>query len=187
MNDQNSLGFPEYVQKAFIFLILEYNFLYKKQSETNIRFEGNGVFVSIYYGRQSYEIGLEIGLIEDGLTNGYGLGSLISYHRQNKEKPFRFSIAKTRKQVKFSVDDLAKLLNECGQKALQGDKNVFRQLKFDSDTYWKNIRTSKIKTDAAKSFSKGDYETSIKLYEKVSNNLSPSEYKKLKIAKNKIS
>ena len=186
MNDHNSLGFLEYVQKAFIFLKLEYDFLCTNQSETNIRFEGNGVFVSIYFGRQSYEIGLEIGLIEDRLTNGYGLGSLISYHRQNKDKQFRFSIAKTREQVNFSVNDLAKLLKECGKKALRGDKNVYRQLKSDANAYWEDIRTSKIRIDAAKSFSKGDYKTSISLYEKISNNLSPSENKKIKIAKNKV-
>lgn len=59
------LGFADAAARAFAFL-LRSGFALVLREETRLRFESPGVFINVYHGRSSYQVGLEIGRIHDG-------------------------------------------------------------------------------------------------------------------------
>src|SRR6266508_1197859 len=58
---RESLGFAPAATQAFSFLVERLGFRLAKQEPTFVRYESKSVFVNIYHGRSSYEIGVEVG------------------------------------------------------------------------------------------------------------------------------
>lgn len=69
------LGFVALVMKHFAFL-LRLGFAVVRREETFVRFERDTVFVNVYHGRSSYQVGLELGRIQEGDT--YSLYEVLS-------------------------------------------------------------------------------------------------------------
>lgn len=69
------LGFADLVLRAFGFL-LQLGFVVARREGTLVRFEKDNVFVNVYHGRSSYQVGLELGRIHEGDT--YSLHELLS-------------------------------------------------------------------------------------------------------------
>jgi hypothetical protein len=59
------LGFIDLVLSTFAFL-LRLGFFVARREATLVRFEKDNVFVNIYHGRASYQVGLELGRLRDG-------------------------------------------------------------------------------------------------------------------------
>lgn len=59
------LGFVELVLSTFAFL-LRLGFVVARREGTLVRFEKDNVFVNVYHGRASYQVGLELGRVRDG-------------------------------------------------------------------------------------------------------------------------
>lgn len=59
------LGFVDHVLSAFAFL-LRLGFVVTRCEATFVRFEKDNVFVNVYHGRASYQVGLELGRLLDG-------------------------------------------------------------------------------------------------------------------------
>lgn len=69
------LGFVALVMKCFAFL-LRLGFAAVRREDTLVRFESDTVFVNVYHGRSSYQVGLELGRIQEGDT--YSLYEVLS-------------------------------------------------------------------------------------------------------------
>src|SRR5690242_10148131 len=69
------LGFVDLVFKAFAFL-LRLGFVVARRDGTFVRFEKDNVFVNVYHGRSSYQVGLELGRIHE--SDIYSLHELLS-------------------------------------------------------------------------------------------------------------
>ena len=184
--NRRALGFGEAVQHAFQFLITEYSFKCVEKSDTYVRYEKNKIFVSIYHGKVSYEVGLEIGLKQISMSSGFGIGSLIAIQQGKQESRFRFYVAKTRQEIVTSVDNLARLLKEYENGALDGNQDIFEQLNAFTNEVWERTRADQIKINAAKAFSEGDYLKADKLYKSIIKYLSPVENKKMQIARKRM-
>lgn len=61
---QGRLGFIDLAQSAFAFL-LRIGFEVVRREPTRLIFESPSVFVNVYHGRSSYQVGLEIGRLDD--------------------------------------------------------------------------------------------------------------------------
>lgn len=63
-NGQGRLGFIDLALRAFAFL-LRIGFEVVRREPTRVVFESPTVFVNVYHGRSSYQVGLEIGSLAD--------------------------------------------------------------------------------------------------------------------------
>jgi hypothetical protein len=69
------LGFAEAVLANFEFL-RSYELRRVENDSTFVRFESEAVFVNVYHGRASFEIGVEVGL--KSRSEKYGLDYIVS-------------------------------------------------------------------------------------------------------------
>src|SRR2546427_6337083 len=109
---RTQLGFTEAVLSAFDFLEREYDFHVVNAEPTIVTYESPRVFVNIYHGRASYELGFEIGRLV-GLAgqreHPFSLGDLITLAGAQEETGYTFLQASTRERVKVYVPKLADL------------------------------------------------------------------------------
>ena len=183
--NREQLQFPVLVRQAFEFLETDYGFTCCEENETYVRYEANGVFVSVYHGRRSYEVGIEIGLEEIHLNSGFGIGTLISIYSENNDKKRYYKIASSVDKIKEFLSELSCLLKKYGDQALRGDKAVFILMKRKMDEYWGRMRADQIRIKASEAFKKRDYKKATSLYESMSDFLAESERKKLEYARKK--
>ena len=93
--DRSQLKFSQTVLSEFIFLTEEYNFSCVHHEDTLVRYESDKVFVSVFHGRASYEVGLQIGLLGSGNNMGFGLGSIIALTNPEEGNRFKYCICST--------------------------------------------------------------------------------------------
>ncbi|NJA04220.1 hypothetical protein HC024_00470 [Methylococcaceae bacterium WWC4] len=180
MENREYFEFEKIVKMSFSYLINKYLFICVESSATYVRYERKDVFISIYHGRQSYEVGLQIGLTEEGKGHGYGIGSFIAVKEGGSN--FRLPIARTKEDLKISIERLSTLLLKNASDVLRGDLRVFYGVKSHVEEYWDRIKVDKIRQDANDAFSKGDYFLAKSLYQSIFKFLLISERKKLEIA-----
>lgn len=180
--DRSQLRFSKTVLSEFIFLTKEYNFSCKLCEDTFVRYESDKVFVDIFHGRVSYEVGLQLGLLKYGRDTGYGLGSIISFTDPEKGNKFRYCMTSTPEGVRKGVRKTAQLLKKYGDKALLGDSIVFQWLSEDVEKYWAEREAKQIRPKAEKAFRDKDFKNAAKLYKSIEHSLTLAEEKKLKYA-----
>ncbi|GAK55157.1 hypothetical protein U27_01988 [Candidatus Vecturithrix granuli] len=183
--ERAGLKFAETVIAQFDFLTRNYGFACKRCEETFVRYESNKVFVNIYHGRNSYELGGEIGLLGSGKEAKFGIASLMELRDPEKVKDLRYRIAYNEESVQKGLSELASLLQQYGDEALQGDLKIFEQLQQLVKQYWAEMRASQIRPKAASVFQAKDYQKAAELYESMYDQLTKAELKKLEYAKSK--
>ena len=182
--DRSHLKFPETVEKQFSFL-KEYGFQVKQREQSLVKYESKNVFVNIYHGRVSYEIGLQIGLLASASSSGYGLGSVIRFTDPELGNKFRYYMTSTQKGVSRGVREIAKLLKTYGDKALRGDSAMFQWLNDDNEKYWAEREAAQIRPKAEEAFRLKDYSKALDLYKRIEGCLTSTEEKKIKYAMKK--
>lgn len=184
------LGFKEEVLSTFSFLIEEYGFQIIETKPTFVRFESPLVFVNVYHGRLSSELGLEIGPIKQSssrLESRYSLSDILDSVDKRKEENYTFFQASTKERVKKYVAKAAELVRKYGVDALKGDSATFERLRaiqaHNSQDYLKEIKLGRIRPKAEEAFRRKDYSKVVELLEPVRAELRPSELKKLEYSK----
>jgi hypothetical protein len=186
-------GFPEAVMTSFRFLVEEFRFACVKQDATIVRFESNEVFVNIYHGRASYELGVEIGQLRkdtDVPECGFTLGEIISVADSkigSMYRPYQISMPQ---QINKFVSETAELVRRYATSALIGDRAYFQRLSDlrvrISNAYIKEMELSRIRTDVEVAWREKNYKQVVELYGAVEDDLTSSEIKKLGYAKRKL-
>ena len=183
-----ALGFARVVQEAFRFLS-GYGFRLQSSEVTILRYASERVFVNVYHGRSSYELGVEIGLVSprpDEAT-GYSLSELVRLKSPEEAEQFRNFMATTPNEVKVGVKKLAEQLMAYGDKALRGDGLVFetlaQQRRAWSSTFAAEVTYRQVSPKAAEAFRRQDYRKAAELYESIEGKLTPAELKKLEYAR----
>jgi hypothetical protein len=185
--------FSEAVFESFRFLVQKYGFSVVKHDATLVRFESEVVFVNVYHGRGSYELGVEIGELR---TNGnipefgYTLREIILLSDVAIGSNFRpYQIDKP-ELVKAYVAATADLVEKYAHLALIGDPDVFDKLSDaqlnKSNEYLKSIELGKVRTDGDLAWREKNYERLVELYEGVKEDLTPAEIKKLEYSRRKL-
>lgn len=185
------LGFAEEVQNAFGFLVRELNYRCVAREPTFVRYESDQVFVNVYHGRASYELGVEIGRLDSPgeAQHGYTLAELMRLVDPESEAGYRYVTARTAGLVEQGVAHLSELFRRYAGAALQGEADTFAQLHEQrrrwNHEYANEVMLSQVRPQAEEAFRRKDYAEALKLFESIREGLTPSELKKLEYARKK--
>jgi len=184
---RNALGFEAGVKEAFKYLS-GYGFRVLNSETTIVRYASARVFLNVYHGRSSFELGIEIGLLGPRRKTepGYPLSLLIRVKEPEVAAQFRNVAARTPESVKSGVTMLADQVRKYGQVALQGDVEEFKKLEEGrrrwAEDYAGEVLAEQIRPKAREAFQRQEYAKAADLYQRIRNVLSPGEQKRLEYA-----
>ena len=191
--DRARLGFVQVVLSSFSFLVNDHNFRVMKTEPTFVRYESADVFVNIYHGRASFELGFEMGRLNDGSgmeEQPYSLDMIIELMGAKEETGYTFLQASTPTRVKELVPKLAKLVKTYAAPLFTGDPHTFEQLMQTrlqmSNQLYDDMRLRDVRRKADKAWQARDYVALVDLYESILEHLTPAEIKKLQYVKKRL-
>jgi len=187
--DRNQIGFTSEVLAKFKFLSTEYGFVCIKVEPSFVRYESSSIFVNIYHGRTSSELGVEIGKLENmpGLReNWYTIGEVMDLMGVREKLRYTFFQASTQERIKKLVPKLAEYVRKYAKSIFEGDTEIFEKLaelrSKKSNEYIKEMRLSGIREEAERVWHKKDYAKLVELYDSMKDDLTLVEIKKLEYA-----
>lgn len=122
--ERSRLGFAEAVARWFSFLESTFGFHQVKQDATFVRYESDVLFLNVFHGRGSYEIGVELGKLEKPEVH-YRLPVLVAALAPGYTGSTVFQ-ASSRSSVERCVAEVARTLEAYCGAALRGDAETFR-------------------------------------------------------------
>jgi hypothetical protein len=190
---REQFNFPETVLMFFRFLIEDFGFAVIKQDSTLVRFESGDVFVNIYHGRASYEVGIEIGELRSntGLPEfGYTLGEIISASDPEAGAAYRADHITEPELIEKYVSKISELVKNFAPLALVGNKDFFKRVSDlqarKSNKYLKNLELNRVRSEVEIAWRNKNYKQVVELFEPVAGDLTTSEIKKFDYAKRKL-
>ena len=191
--DRAELGFSEAVLSAFAFLTKEYAFHLETLTPTLVRFESPSLFVNIYHGRSSYELGFEVGQRADEPRkeeSKFSLGDILDLMDENVSCNYAPPQASTANSVRAFVPKLATLVQTYAGPVLRGDAGVFERLEGiqtkKSQDLLRDWKLKEVREKAESAWRRRDYAKLVSLFESVQQSLTPAEAKKLDYAKKRL-
>lgn len=165
-----------------------------KTDVTFVRYELPPVFVNVYHGRGSFELGVEIGRRNKqlGLEERFTLADIIQLAgaQEETEHAYTFSTSiqtSTAEGIRKSVPKLAEWTKKYAGPALKNNPEIFQQLqtlqKQNSDKLLKKWHLDDIRQKVGEAWRKKDFRLVVRLYESMQEDLTPAEAKKMEYAK----
>jgi hypothetical protein len=191
--ERSCLHFPEEVRFHFNYLVDRHDFCCVVVKSTFVRYESNNIFINIYHGRSSYEIGLEIGQLGSSgkPEEAFNISWLIKLVDPQRAADYKLYVAKTTDLVRKGVFQLCELFKKYAGKAIFADESTFTLLaKQTGDwkkSYAKEVLASQVRPKANAAFSNRNYGDAVCLYESIFSELTPAELKKLEFAQKQLS
>lgn len=185
LTKREKFKFPDEVRRRFSFLD-SLGFSYIDGVATLVCFKSSEFFVNIYHGRQSYEIGLEIGLESD--ENIYSISEISQLLGIEGSELYRNYVASTKEAVAEGVRQLAETFQECVDAGLLegSSKNIFARLEKQRSERAKNYalqtQLSQALKKAEQAWERKDFGKVVFYLEPFRDHLSPSNLKKLSYA-----
>jgi len=182
--ERAQLGFQEAVLASFRFL-RERGFEVVKKDATLVRFESKHVFVNVYHGRASFELGIEMARLavpEEQVTIYDAIQRAGAEESEGLGKHVMFQVS-TREGVREFVPKLASLLQKYGDPFLRGDEDAYREAvqaqKSAATQYEKEVALAKMRREAETAWQEKDYAKIVELYGEWSGELSEVEARRL--------
>ena len=179
------LRFRETVLKHFSFLESR-GLRASETSETYVRFAGEVADIEVFHGRQSFELGANVirGGLKYSLTEFQMLRSST-----NEDANFLVFAATDAHGVETGVGLLASALKDCIDAILLDSPDMYVELQSRREANRKKLAmdtlVSQTRPKADEAFRRGDYSRAAELYEVIREQLSPSEMRRLEIAKSR--
>ncbi|MBI2837241.1 MAG: hypothetical protein HYX75_02940 [Acidobacteria bacterium] len=192
VEDRRNLGFAQKVRTLFDPLAAKHDFRCVSENVTLVRYESKLLYLNVYHGRSSYELGIEIDRVggESESEHGFTLSELLQAQDPAKGAQFRYYTARTREAVDRGVELLFELFKECAGEALGGSGAYFTRLREQRERwkqdYAQNVLASQVRPQAKEAFRRGDFGESVRLYESIRESLTSTERKKLEFARRKL-
>jgi hypothetical protein len=184
-----NFGFKEIVLELFGWLE-RYGYCVAEAGSTIVRYEGSLGFVNVYYGRSSYEIGVEVGPPGEEQMASYSMSELIRLKDDEEAKSYRNPVVTSSQTIKGFVAIQAQRLKDYGQPILSGNTTVWhvleQQRKRWSEEYAMDVLVSQVRSEAENSFRAHNFKRVIELLSPVEYRLTPAERKKLEYARRKL-
>ena len=186
-----ALEFRETTLSSFRFLEAM-GFRPVEEKVTFVRYESSEIFVNVYHGQASYELGLEIGRLDEPQTKLY-LEDVVAWAGAEKAEGFgQHTMFQVNSQVGVHefVPKIAALLKKYGLPLLRNDKEAFAAAKALQSSRAKaltkefNMRGVRTKAEAA--WRAKDYAQVVELYDPVRDDLTNVEAKKLAYAEQQV-
>jgi hypothetical protein len=180
--ERTRLNFANTVAQRFAFLT-DFGFSEIESLPTIVRYGKGKLELNVYYGRQSFEVGFQIG----HAGKQYSMSEIIRVTDPAAADQYRNAAATTPAELVSAVDRLAGLVSRYGERALRDDPAFFtelnRQLKSWSEAYALEVLAQQLRPKAEAAFREGRYGEAAELYGRIHAQLSPAELKKLDIAR----
>jgi hypothetical protein len=189
--ERGVLGFKEAVLDGFRFLE-SYGLKVVKKDVTFVRYEArrffsNKVFVNIYHGRSSFEIGVEVGRRDR--PEKYDLGYLVSWAGAWEAEGFgratMFQVS-SREGVQRFVPKVAELLKKYGDPFLRGSPALYRELdranQRESEKFARTQKLVDARREAESAWSQKSFARVVELYKPFRRELTDIEAKRLAYA-----
>jgi hypothetical protein len=186
---RENLKFANVVKEEFRDFCSKYNYKCVEALPSFVRYESTKAFINIYHGRISYEINVEIGLLEN-MEEKLSLSELVeSVEGLKSDIPVPYQTSST-EGVKKGVKALMELVKEKFSLLFSGDTDEYN--------YWQSVVNKKrveitekyscglIKAEAEAAWQKKDYVKALSLYESICDKLSNIEIKRLNYAKGRL-
>lgn len=180
--ERTRLNFANAVSEKFSFLG-DLGFSEVESLPTIVRYRKGDLELHVYHGRQSFEIGFEVG--RQGVR--YSMSELIRANDPEIAERYRDYAAITAEGVAEGLTQLEGLVKCYGERALRGDPEFFttleNQRKVWVEGYELDVLAKQLRPKAEAAFQHGDYREAAALYEKIRSRLSATELKKLELAR----
>jgi hypothetical protein len=188
------LDFTTVALDAFAYLISNFGFVTTISDPEHVRFEGNGVFVSVRFdGRRSYELGVELGLLRPlygGRERRFTLGEVLRLAGAAEEKDLATAIVTEQVALERFTSEMAACLEKYGCPLLRGQQDAFEQLGSLSDResseYQRRNELRFAIENALRAWKEGNYVRVVAELGPVEPDLLPSDRKRLAIARTRI-
>lgn len=186
----NAVWFLEQVRQHFGFLVNEFGFrICKKRQQgdrASVEYCSEKVYVRLFQGPPDFEPQLAFGRIDvDDAPGGYGFGqgdlTLLTscddwhWHPRHSEPDGGL------------IPELARLLRECGARCLQGNDDVFSEMRERREQLandWREAeRVQSLRVRAESAWERKDLRAVIALYAEIDDQLTNVEQKRLSYAK----
>ena len=179
------LGFEEAVLSSFSF-VGSYGFAPVVREPTFVRFETDDVFLNVYHGRGSYEIGVEVGRRDR--TEKYSLNRLVhsagdeAWAKEGLDRATQFQ-ASSREAVQTIVPRVARVVEQYGGRFLSGDVEFYDAQEQQSEAgrvqFERNSLLNSVKRGADKAWQSRDFRRVVEFLKPIEDDLTKIEAKRL--------
>jgi hypothetical protein len=180
--ERTRLNFASVVARRFGFLV-DHGFVEMEALPTIVRYRKGDLDLNVYHGRQSFEVGFEIGHADER----YSMSEIIRVTDPGVADQYRNAAATTGAELSAAVDRLADLVSQYAGRAFRNDPVFFtdlrQQRKSWSETYALDVLAQQIRPKAEAAFREGRYREAAELYGRIRARLTPTEIKKLEVAR----
>ncbi len=130
-HDRRDLGFAQAANREFEFVQATFGLVPGSSEPTVVRYVGKGLFLDVWHGRQSYELGLDLGRTgqPEEVANPYHMADLLAVSGdESGSAAYRNFAAVTREAVAKGLARLSSDLQKYGREALDGHAPVFERM-----------------------------------------------------------
>lgn len=189
--DRNALGFVDAVTNAFTFLVEDFGFNVVDTDATLVRYESDMMFLYVYHGRRSYEIGVEIGSLHECDAYRFRLpevlGAILGESEQQNAYYFQSSNCGG---VRRCVEMAARLVKEYYGPLLRGDPITLERVKVFSskrnEEYTREVVHQPIRESADRAWRAKDFAMVVRCYGSIREDLTPIERRRLEYAEKQL-
>ncbi|MGH9733761.1 MAG: hypothetical protein ACRD8A_04120 [Candidatus Acidiferrales bacterium] len=189
--ERERLGFKDAVLSSFKFL-RDLGLRPVEKKMTLVRYKSRHVFVDVYHGRASFELGVEIGRLADPKKT-LSIATIVDWAGAYKAEGFgqhvMFQVT-TREGVQEFVPKLAALVKKYAIRLLRNDDSAWDAAlnlqRRQWDEYVKEVHLGHVREKAEAAWHAKDYIRVVELYEPVRQDLTEIEAKKLAYAEHQI-
>ncbi len=185
------LGFMESVLANFRFLH-DLGFGPVQEEVTFVRYESPSVFVNIYHGRSSFELGVEVGRLEEP-REAITLYDIISWAGALNAEGFgqhvMFQVSSP-KGVQQFVSKLASLVQQYGMPFLQGNYTAYKEVlearSHAAADYEKQVQLLDLRRRAEAAWEAKNFAEVVQLYSSMKPHMTTLEVKRLDYAEKQV-
>lgn len=186
------LGFKDAVLSSFKFLA-ELGLHPIGEKITFVRYESSEVFVNVYHGRASFELGVEIGRLKEPDEEKLTIYDIVAWAGAEKAERFgqhvMFQVSSP-EGVREFVPKLAHLVQKYATPFIKGDATAYREaLEARSRAaaeYVKQVNLKQVRSKGEAAWQQKDYAQVVELYSRMRKELSEVESKRLSYAEQHV-
>lgn len=189
-SDRQELRFAEVAEEKFGFL-QEHGFKRVQSEPSFVRFESRPAYVNVYHGRQSFEVGLEIGSLAAGADEtSYSMSEIIRLVEPGEADGYRNYAAHSPEGVAEGVQRLAMLFRRYVNAGVLDDAVLFERLRKGREMWSReyatevNLTHTRQKLEVA--WHAKDYAKVVELLRPLRDALTPTELHKLEYAEKHV-
>jgi hypothetical protein len=182
------LRFAEVAVENFTPILIVHGFVCTEITPYLVRFESTDVQLTIIHDPISYEIGLFVARRNDP-SRRFGLRDILEIALGTAQNIGCVFQASDPDRVAAAVKAIAESLGKCGTGVLTGAPVVYQRMadisRARADAYTKEVVQSPLREAAKEAWLRHDYARIRELYESIEADLTPSERRRLKYAKDR--